>query len=65
MSRLSMIKTTAKAYIKRMGLSEIIVSGHYSTGEEITQLEEVEIELGTLSNYRLEKQHQYWVNNKP
>ncbi|MCC6448598.1 MAG: hypothetical protein IT215_07920 [Chitinophagaceae bacterium] len=59
MKRETMIKETALNYIKRRGLSQSKISGYTSEGREISQLEEVELELGTLSNFRLKE----WYDN--
>lgn len=55
MKRETMIKETALNYIKRRGLSQSKTSGYTSDGRGISQLDEVELELGTLSNFRLKE----------
>ena len=63
MKREIMIKETALNYIKRRGLSQSKISGYTSEGREISQLEEVELELGTLSNFRLKEWYDYFKNS--
>ena len=58
-----MINETALNYIKRRGLSQSKISGYTSEGREISQLEEVELELGTLSNFRLKEWYDYFKNS--
>ena len=63
MKREIMIKETALNYIKRRGLSQTKISGYTSEGREISQLEEVELELGTLSNFRLKEWYDDFKNS--
>jgi hypothetical protein len=53
MNRKALIKEIALNYIEGRGLSKSLITGYTSEGRAITQLEEIEINLGTLTNYRL------------
>ena len=63
MKRETLIKEIALNYIKSRGLSRSKISGCTSDGREITQLEEKELELGTLSNFRLRELHKQYKNS--
>lgn len=55
MKRDVLIKVLAKKMLVSSGLSQSLIVGKTSLGREINQLEWKEIELGTLSNYKLKK----------
>lgn len=55
MKRINLIKKTAKAYLNRKGLSETVICGKTSNGRNVSQLERIELELGTLTNFGLKK----------
>ena len=55
MKREEIIKIKAKKYLKSHGLSESIIVGKTLKGRNINQFEKMELELGTLSNFKLKK----------
>jgi predicted XRE-type DNA-binding protein len=63
MKREALIKEISLNYIKRRGLSQSKISSYTSDGRGITQLEEMELELGTVSNFRLNELHKQFKNS--
>jgi predicted XRE-type DNA-binding protein len=63
MKREALIKEISLNYIKRRGLSQSKISSYTSDRRGITQLEEMELELGTVSNFRLNELHKQFKNS--